>query len=366
MVSRDSYSCSAIKEERMETKILERNDIAEAASILKSGEVIAFPTETVYGLGAIANGVSFEKLVKIKGRPEGKPFTLMISNFSSIAPYVEFDAKAIALMHRFMPGEITVLLPAKKGIPDWVNHGSEYVGIRMPNSQVILDLIDKVGSPLLVPSANKSGEPALTTFEAVFATFNKEIAAILKGECVSNKPSTIIKIDKGNISLIREGNLRFSQIKDFYDSIEKPVISLGCDHGGFEAKEAVKEHLEKLGFSVLDEGTHSKESCDYPLFAIAAAKDIAEGRAWRGVLVCTSGEGVSIAANKVKGIRCGIGYDDVATGKCVEHNNCQMVAFGQAYMALADILNRVDRFVIEKWSTKESHHRRVGQISEAE
>lgn len=350
----------------MKTKVLSWKDIGEAAALLKAGEIIAFPTETVYGLGGIANQVSFDKLVAIKRRPQEKPFTVMISNFASVAPYVKVDAKAIALMHEFMPGEITVLLPVKEGVPAWVNHGSPYVGIRMPNSLPLLDLIDKVGAPLLVPSANRSGEPALSAFEAVFATFDKEIAAILKGECSSNKPSTIIKIDGNHVELIREGNVPFDKIKSFYDSLEIPTISLGCDHGGFETKEAVKKHLDSLGFRVLDEGTNSKESCDYPLFALAAAKDVVEGRAWRGVLVCTSGEGVSIAANKVKGIRCGIGYDDVATGKCVEHNNCQMIAFGQAYMSIVDILNRVDRFLIEKWSPKESHHRRVDQISAAE
>ena len=94
------------------------------------------------------------------------------------------------------------------------------------------------------------------SFEAVSATFDTEIAAILKGECVSKKPSTIIKIDENGIELISEGALPFDEIKDFYEHIVVPTISLGADHGGFEAKEVVKAHLLEMGFEVLDSSTN--------------------------------------------------------------------------------------------------------------
>ena len=101
-------------------------------------------------------------------------------------------------------------------------------------------------------------------------------------------------------------------------------ISLGSDQGGFEYKEAIKKHLIQKGFEVLDVGTFGKESVDYPVFGIKAARAVASGQAEYGIVVCTTGEGISIAANKVKGIRCGIGYDDAATEKTREHNDCNM------------------------------------------
>ena len=86
------------------------------------------------------------------------------------------------------------------------------------------------------------------------------------------------------------------------------------------------------------------------------------GRAEKGILVCTSGEGIMMAANKVPSIRCGIGYDDRVSAKCVEHNNANMISFGQSYMALEDVVRRVDIFLCETFSPNPRHHRRVAEI----
>ena len=91
------------------------------------------------------------------------------------------------------------------------------------------------------------------------------------------------------------------------------TVVLGSDHGGFKAKDIVKTHLINCGYNVIDVGTNSSESCNYAYFALEAAKKVSKNEAQFGILICNSGEGVSIAANKVKGVRCGIGYnDDVA------------------------------------------------------
>ncbi|MDY6430044.1 MAG: RpiB/LacA/LacB family sugar-phosphate isomerase [Bacilli bacterium] len=144
--------------------------------------------------------------------------------------------------------------------------------------------------------------------------------------------------------------------------VKNLTISLGSDHGGFKYKEAIKEHLLSLGAKVLDEGCYDEQSCDYPIFAKKAANDVSTNKADFGILVCTSGEGISIAANKVSGIRCGIGYNDVVTAKLREHNNANMISFGQAYMKLEDVLRRVDIFLTTSFSTEEKHIRRVKQI----
>ena len=105
-------------------------------------------------------------------------------------------------------------------------------------------------------------------------------------------------------------------------------ISLGSDHAGFELKEAIKKHLIEKGHEVLDEGTNSAESVDYPIFAEKAALDVTSGKAEYGILCCGSAEGISIAANKVKGIRCGLCTSVEMAELTRKHNNANMLALG--------------------------------------
>lgn len=122
-------------------------------------------------------------------------------------------------------------------------------------------------------------------------------------------------------------------------------VAFACDHGGFVYKEAVIQHLKEKGIEVLDFGTFSLDSCHYPLFAFQAAEAVRDKKADRGILICSSGEGVMMCANKVKGIRCGLGYDDDCSHLIVEHNHAQMIAFGAKFMKLEDVLRRIDIFI---------------------
>ena len=142
-------------------------------------------------------------------------------------------------------------------------------------------------------------------------------------------------------------------------------ISLGSDHAGFELKEAIKKHLTEKGHEVLDEGTYSADSVDYPIFAEKAAKDVISGKAEYGILCCGSAEGICIAANKVKGIRCGIGYNDEVTGLLRMHNNANMVAFAGRFMETEDVLKRVDIFLSTDFMG-DKHLIRVNEISDIE
>ena len=350
----------------MDTKVLEWNQLEEAATLLKRGEVVCFPTETVYGMGALCSKQEcFDKLVTIKRRPPEKPFTLMCANFTQAMEYAELDVRVLSVMHAFMPGEITVLVKPRKNIPSWMTLGSPYIGIRIPNSPEVLDLIDRVGVPLLVPSANVSGEKTSVSFEETLTAFNGSVAAVIRGECHSCLASTIVLFGEQGLKLVRQGPISFEAIEKAYASASFSV-SLGSDHGGFGLKNSIRKHLEERGFHVLDEGTDSVESGDYPFFAYKAAEDVRTGKANLGILCCTSGEGVMMVANKVKGIRCGLGYDDVVTGKCREHNNANMISFGAAYMEEEDVLRRVDIFLAEKFSPLEKHHRRVKEICSLE
>ena len=121
-------------------------------------------------------------------------------------------------------------------------------------------------------------------------------------------------------------------------------IAFACDHGGIIAKEEVIKHLKEQGHEVLDFGTWSTDSCNYPEFAFAASEAVANKKADKGVLICSSGEGVCMCANKVKGIRCGIAYDDEVAHLLVEHNHANMIAFGAKFMKVEDIIKRLDIF----------------------
>lgn len=119
-------------------------------------------------------------------------------------------------------------------------------------------------------------------------------------------------------------------------------IALACDHGGLELKLKIKEHLIERGFEVEDFGTHTKDSCDYPDYAAPAAKAVASGECDRGILVCTTGIGVSITANKVRGIRCALLSDTVSARMTRQHNNTNMMALGQGIVGEKLALEIVD------------------------
>ena len=141
-------------------------------------------------------------------------------------------------------------------------------------------------------------------------------------------------------------------------------ISIGSDHGGFAYKEAIKKHLEGK-YEIVDVGTFSEDSCHYPQFGIAAAKLVGEGKCDFGIVVCTSGEGIMISANKIKGVRCAMGYNDEVSALSRQHNNANMIAFGQKFMALEDVLRRVDIFLNTEFEGGR-HATRVQMISDVE
>lgn len=138
-------------------------------------------------------------------------------------------------------------------------------------------------------------------------------------------------------------------------------IAIASDHGGFDLKEAIIAHLKEGGYEVLDEGTYSHDSVDYPLFARKAADDVADGKAEFGIVCCTSAEGVCMTANKVKGIRCGIGYNDEVSEKLREHNNANMIAFAGGFMKPEEVMPRVDVFLKTPFAGGR-HARRVEEM----
>lgn len=189
-------------------KVFNSNQILEASEILKKGGLISFPTETVFGFGVIFNNKeAYNRLIEVKRRPPEKPFTLMCADVDDISKYAYVNDKAMKLINKFMPGQFTIILKAKNNLPSFVVSKEGNVGIRISDYEMVRDLIRKVGKPLLVPSANRSGKKPLLTSKEVIDNFKDEIDAIILGETNSSIPSTIVLIGD-DIQIIREGIIK--------------------------------------------------------------------------------------------------------------------------------------------------------------
>ena len=138
-------------------------------------------------------------------------------------------------------------------------------------------------------------------------------------------------------------------------------IAIGCDHGALALKNTVKAHLEKKGYEVCDYGTYTLDSCDYPDFAEKAAKAVASGECEKGIVLCTTGIGISIAANKVKGIRCALLSDIWSAKMTREHNDTNMMAMGAAIVGEMLGLQIVDTWLGTEFSGEEKHQRRINK-----
>jgi len=139
-------------------------------------------------------------------------------------------------------------------------------------------------------------------------------------------------------------------------------IAIACDHGALSLKNAVAEHLKKNGYEVSDFGTNTLDSCDYPDFAAAAAKAVASGECDRGIVMCTTGIGMSVAANKVDGIRCALLHDLMSARMTREHNDTNMMAIGAAITGEALALAIIDTWLTTEFSGGERHTRRVAKV----
>ena len=122
-------------------------------------------------------------------------------------------------------------------------------------------------------------------------------------------------------------------------------IALASDHGGFDRKEELKQYLLDKGFDVVDVGTYSKDSCHYPEFAVKCAELVKNGECKFGIIICTSGEGVAIAANKIKGIRAGIGYNVTVSRLMREHNDANIITFGAKFASRKQVIARTEAFL---------------------
>ena len=140
------------------------------------------------------------------------------------------------------------------------------------------------------------------------------------------------------------------------------MIALGCDHGGYDLKQVVIAYLEEKGIPYKDFGCMDKSSCDYPVFGRAAAEAVASGECEKGIVICTTGIGISIVANKVKGIRCALCLDCFSAKATRLHNNANMLAMGAGVIGPNLAREVVDIFLNTPFSDEERHNRRIALI----
>ena len=344
------------------------SQLHEAAAQLLNHGVVAFPTETVMGVGVVYDDeFAYNRLNNIKRRPESKPYALMVEDPDQIGFFAEVNDNTKKIIKAFLPGPLTVLLPAKKNVPHWVTRGTGVIGIRCPDDPITEHLLKFTGKPLLAPSANRSGETPAKNSDEVKRIFDDELDYIVEGEALGGVPSTIIDLTGSEIKLVREGPITLEMINHVLgDDYEKVAVAIGSDHAAFDAKRKVSEYLNKKGYDVIDCGTFTPESCDYPEYGAKVGKMVASKDAKFGVVLCGSGIGISIAANKVKGVRCGIAYNDDVAVLMRQHNNANVIAFGARFMEIEDICRRLDLFLNTPFESGGRHEKRVAMIKSLE
>ena len=197
----------------MKTVLVEKENINEVIDLLNHDEVVAFPTETVFGLGVkFSHLEALEKIYEIKHRSHSKAISLMIYDPKDIEKYAYVNENAQKLIDHFMPGMITLVLKKKSILSDDFTAGYDTIGIRIPDDPFVLKLLKEVG-PMLVTSANISGQETLLNDQEVYKQFEGKIKMIVKGECKSTLASTVIKVDE-DVTILRQGCIQEEEIRE--------------------------------------------------------------------------------------------------------------------------------------------------------
>ena len=140
------------------------------------------------------------------------------------------------------------------------------------------------------------------------------------------------------------------------------MIAIGSDHGGYELRQVIMKHLEERGIEYKDFGCPDKSSCDYPVYGKAVANAVASGECEKGIVICTTGLGISMTANKVKGIRCAVCADSLAAKLTRLHNDANVLAMGAGLIGNNLAIAITDTFLDTEFSGDERHMRRIAQI----
>lgn len=194
-------------------------EINKAVEIIQKGGIVAFPTETVYGLGANAlDEKAVKKIFKMKGRPTDNPLILHISDISELEKIrgnvsEEIKKNTEKLAKNFWPGPLTLVFPKNEIIPKEVTAGGDTVAVRIPNNKIALELIKKTGLPLAAPSANLSGKPSPTKAEHVYTDFAEKVFILDGGDCQVGIESTVLDLTTKTPTILRYGGISYKELK---------------------------------------------------------------------------------------------------------------------------------------------------------
>lgn len=288
----------------METKVLKptRENIRICGEAIKRGELVAFPTETVYGLGADATQKdAAKKIYAAKGRPSDNPLIVHVDSIGAMSSVVEkLPPVALRLAARFMPGPLTIVMKKKSVVPDEVTGGLDTVAVRIPLSQTALSLIRAANTPICAPSANTSGAPSPTTAKHVLEDMNGKIPYILDGgACKIGIESTVIDVTGKTPKLLRPGGLPVEKIKEIVGEIEVVTDSSVALCPGMKYKHYAPK--AEVFFSAYYEKMSE---------AIADWYDKIVQRGGKPVIMCLDASAEKYGERNV--IKTGAGYDDYA------------------------------------------------------
>lgn len=204
------------------TEIVNQNEetsAGRAAGALRSGGVIVYPTETLYGIGALlSNEAGIKRIFEIKGRPSGKPFPILVGDMNMLEETVELNEAARKLAGKFLPGALTMILRGKTRLPNEVTSGGDKVAVRISGHSFVIKLFEIIEEPLISTSANVSGGENLTDFEDIRRVFEGEVELIVNsGKISASKGSTIVDMTEYPPRIIREGDLKKEVITEFMD-----------------------------------------------------------------------------------------------------------------------------------------------------
>lgn len=244
----------------MKTKILKNFDLAPAVLSLQRGEPVVFPTETVYGLGAIVfQEQAVKKLFEIKQRPSDNPLIAHIASMDQLELIGEgIDPLVYKLAEAFWPGPLAIVVKKRREVPSIVSAGHETIAIRMPMHPVAQKLIELVGAPLVAPSANLSGKPSPTTLRDVLEDLDGKVSYVIDGgDCEVGIESTVISLVQDEPKLLRPGKITRESLEEVLQkkvllpNLSEPILSPGMKYRHYAPKAKVKlvfekEHLGEL------------------------------------------------------------------------------------------------------------------------
>jgi ribose 5-phosphate isomerase B len=330
-----------------------------ALSALRRGEVIAFPTETVYGVGMLAQGAEgVQPLRELKGRGEDKPFQLLAGNAKAVENLgLQLSARAEILVRRFWPGALTLVLSDGEG-------GT--VGLRVPDHPWLLEMLRQLDMPLTATSANPAGCPPAKSAREAYEYFEGRLNLVIDGgEAREKQASTVVDVSGGGIVILREGAIVKTEILAAWEnSMKTKTIAIGSDHAAYQTKEELESWLIIQGYSVKDFGTDNENSCDYPDIAHKVTRAVASGEIPRGLLLCGTGLGMSYVANRQPGVRASLCWSVEVARLAREHNDANILVLpgrAQTMDALEDILAA---WLETPFSGIDRHQRRIEKIDE--